>query len=188
MMSVEIRSHFIHSIALVYHGSLEQLEPQLRKAFAEVDPDIPIISIETMNDRLASNFDQQRTVARLAGLFSGLALLLAAVGLYGVTAYSVTRRTSEIGVRMALGANRSHVILMVVRGAMLQMAAGMAVGIPAALIAARLLSAQLFEVGKWDPEPLLVAMVLIAACALAAAVIPARRAAWLDPMKALRTE
>ncbi len=93
---------------------------------------------------MAANFDQ-RTVARLAGLFSGLALLLAAVGLYGVTAYSLTRRTGEIG-------------------------------------------AQLFEIGKWDPESLLLAIALIAACTLAAAILPARRAAWLNPTDALRTE
>jgi len=188
MRSGEIRSHYIHSIALVYHGSKSTLEPQLRKALAEVDPDIPITDIHTMDERIASNFDQERSVARLAGLFSGLALILAAVGLYGVTAYSVARRTSEIGVRMALGADRLRVVRMVVSGALVQMAIGMVIGIPAALGCARLLSAQLFEVNGWDPQPLIVAVVLIALCALVAAMIPARRAASLDPMQALRAD
>jgi len=188
MRSGEIRSHYIHSIALVYHGSKSTLEPQLRKALAEVDPDIPVTDIHTMDERIASNFDQERSVARLAGLFSGLALILAAVGLYGVTAYSVARRTSEIGVRMALGADRLRVVRMIVSGALVQMAIGMVIGIPAALGCARLLSAQLFEVKGWDPQPLIVAVVLIAVCALVAAMIPARRAASLDPMQALRTD
>jgi predicted permease len=188
MQSGETRSHFISSAAVVFHGTPEQLEPQIRKAFAEVDADLPIIGLHRLDDRIAGNFDQQRTVARLAGLFSALALILAAVGLYGVTAYSVARRTNEIGVRMALGANRMRVVRMVLRGALTQMGIGMLIGIPAAIGCAKLLSAQLFQVGPWDPTPLIVAVALLIVCAIAAAIIPARRAASLDPMKALRIE
>jgi ABC-type antimicrobial peptide transport system permease subunit len=188
MQSTETRSHFIHSAVLVYHGSLETVEPQVRKAFAEVDPDVPVTDISTMEDRIAGNFDQERTVAKLAGLFSALALVLAAVGLYGVTAYSVARRTNEIGLRMALGANRINVVNMVLRGAMQQMLIGMAIGIPAAIGCAKLLSAQLFQVGGWDPAPLITAVVLLVVCAFVAAMIPARTAASLEPMQALRMD
>ena len=188
MQEGETRSHFIHSAALVYHGNLKQLEPQVRKAFAEVDPDVPITDIHTLQDRMAGNFDQQRSVAKLAGLFSTLALILAAVGLYGVTAYSVARRTNEIGVRMALGADRMNVVKLVLRGALVQTSIGMAIGIPAALGCAKLLSAQLFQVTFWDPRPLIIAVVLLVGCALLAAIIPARIAASLDPVKALHIQ
>ncbi len=188
MAELETRSHFIHSAALVYHGNLDQLEPQIRKAFSETDPDLPITDIHTLQDRITGNYDQQRTVAKLAGLFSTLALVLAAVGLYGVTAYSVARRTNEIGVRMALGSDRTGVVKLSLRGALTQTAIGLAIGIPAALGCARLLSSQLFEVTSWDPEPLVVAVVLLGVCAVLAAIIPARSAASLDPVKALRID
>jgi len=188
MQTGETRSHFLRAATLVYHGSLEQLEPQLRKSFAEADLDIPITDIHSMSDNIAANFDQQRTVARLAGLFSVLALVLAGVGLYGVTAYSVARRTNEIGVRMALGADRISVVKLVLRGALMQIGIGLVIGIPVALGAAKLLSAQLYQVGGWDPAPLLVAVAMLMVCAFFAAAVPARRAASLDPMKALRTD
>ncbi len=134
------------------------------------------------------NFDQQRAVAQLAGLFGIVALLLAAVGLYGVTAYTVARRTSEIGARIALGADRSNVIRLVLRGAFLQVAVGLAIGIPAAIGAGRLMASQLFQVSSWDPAALAIAISLLAVCALIAALVPAQRAASVDPVKALRTE
>jgi ABC-type antimicrobial peptide transport system permease subunit len=121
-------------------------------------------------------------------LFGILALILAAVGLYGVTAYTVERRTSEIGVRMALGANRINVMRLVLRGAFLQIMIGLAIGIPVSLACARLIAAQLYQVKGWDPLVLGGSVLALAACAFLASIIPAQRAASINPVKALRTE
>ena len=109
-------------IQLAVRGDTHNLEPQLRRALAEVDPNLTIISVQSMEQQVATNFDQQRMVAQLAGTFGVIALLLAAIGLYGLTAYTVARRTSEIGVRMALGADRMNIVRLVLRGAFLQVA------------------------------------------------------------------
>ena len=114
--------------------------------------------------------------------------MLAAIGLYGVTAYSVAQRTNEIGLRMALGADRGKVVGMVLHGAFRRVAVGLALGLPLAVGAGRLLSAQLYGVQFWDPLALSVAAVSLAACAFVAAVIPALRAASVSPMNALRAE
>jgi predicted permease len=188
MQMGETRSHFINGAVLVAHGDLGKLEPQLRKAFSEVDPNLTIINIQTMQQQVDMNFDQQRAVARLTGLFGMIALILAAVGLYGVTAYTVARRTSEIGVRIALGADRMNVVRLVLRGAFLQIVIGLAIGIPMAIGAGRLISSQLYDVRNWDPAALGFAVFSLGICALIATVIPAQRAASIDPMKALRTE
>jgi len=121
-------------------------------------------------------------------LFGGLALALAAIGLYGVTAYSVARRTPEIGVRMALGANRGSVIAMVLREAMMQAGIGLAIGIPVAWMCARFVQSQLYNVGGHDAAVLVGAVLILALAACTAGLIPARRAASTDPVKALRTE
>jgi predicted permease len=188
MQMVERRSHFIGGGVLLFHGDTGLLEPQIRRAVAEVDPNLTIISIQPLANQVAANFDQQRAVAQLAGLFGGLALLLAAVGLYGVTAYTVARRTSEIGVRMALGANRTSVVRLVLRGALLQIMVGLGIGIPVAIGAGRLMSAQLYQVRSFDPMALALSMVLLSTAALLAAFIPAQRAASINPVVALRTE
>jgi ABC-type antimicrobial peptide transport system permease subunit len=127
-------------------------------------------------------------VAQMTGLFGILALILAAVGLYGVTAYTVERRTSEIGVRMALGADRGNVIRLVLRGAFLQVLIGLLIGIPVSIGCSRLISAQLYQVRGWDPIVLGGSIIALAVCALLASIIPAQRAASIDPVKALRTE
>jgi ABC-type antimicrobial peptide transport system permease subunit len=121
-------------------------------------------------------------------LFGVLGLVLAAVGLYGVMAYTVEQRTSEIGVRMALGADRARVIGMVLRGAFVQIALGLGLGLPLALLSGRLLTSQLFSVSPWDPRMLTLATFLLCAAALAASWIPAGRAASVDPIVALRVE
>jgi ABC-type antimicrobial peptide transport system permease subunit len=137
--------------------------------------------MQTMQDEIDLNLDQQRTVAQMTGLFGILALVLAAVGLYGVTAYAVERRTGEIGVRMALGANRSDVMRLVLRGAFLQILIGLAIGIPVAIGCSRLIAAQLYEVKGWDPLVLAGAILTLVTCAFFASIIPARRAASIQP-------
>ena len=139
-----------------------------------------------MQQQIEASFNQDRAVASLAGLFGLVALMLAAIGLYGVTAYSVAQRTNEIGLRMALGADRVKVIDMVLRGAFARVAAGLAVGLPLAVLAGRLISAQLYGVSFWDPLALSVAAGSLAICAFLAAIIPAGRAASLSPSRALR--
>ena len=137
---------------------------------------------------MANNFDQERLIARLTTLFGLLALGLAAVGLYGITSYSVARRTSEIGLRMALGADRGRVVRLVLHGAFLQVGIGLVLGIPIALIGAHYMADQLFAVKAWDPLSMAVAIVVLSAAAALAAFIPARRAASIEPMEALRVE
>jgi len=141
-----------------------------------------------MKQQVALSFDEERAVASLAGLFGIVALILAAIGLYGVTAYSVAQRTNEIGVRMALGANRAKVIALVLDGAFRRVLIGLLIGLPLAVGAGRLISAELYGVSSWDPPALGTAAVALAVCSFFAAVIPASRAAGISPMTALRVE
>jgi ABC-type antimicrobial peptide transport system permease subunit len=141
-----------------------------------------------MQEQVALSFDEERAVASLAGLFGIVALLLAAVGLYGVTAYTVEQRTREIGIRMALGAERAKVVQLVLGGASRRVGAGLILGLPLAIGAGRLISSQLYGVSSWDPLALMVAASALAASAFVAAIIPASRAASISPMSALRSE
>jgi len=141
-----------------------------------------------MNEQVARNFNQDRLIARLTELFGGLALILACVGLYGVTAYTVAQRRGEIGIRMALGADRPRILGLVLRGALLQLAAGLAIGIPAALAGGRLLANQLYGVTSYDPAILALAAAVLTACALVAGFVPAQGASSIDPIRALRVE
>ena len=188
MQTLDHRTHYIGGAVLELRGRPSGLEAVIRKAFSEVDPNLTIINIQTMQQQVDADFDQQRVVAQMTGLFGILALVLAAVGLYGVTAYSVERRTSEIGVRMALGANRGSVIRLVLRGAFLQILIGLIIGIPVAILCGRLIAAKLYQVKAWDPLVLAGSAVALALCALIASIIPAQRAASINPVQALRTE
>jgi len=185
---VDDRSHIIGGAVLQIRSSMEGLEPQVRRAFAEVDPNLTLIRMRSMQQQVDDRLDQDRAVAQLTGLFGVLALVLAAVGLYGVTAYGVERRTSEIGVRMALGADRIRVVRIVLRGAFLQILIGLLIGIPASLGCTRLIASQLYQVKSWDPLVLGGSVVALGLCALVASVIPARRAASINPVTALRVE
>ncbi len=188
MKRVELRSHFIGGIMLVTNVSSGALEPLLTRTLAELDPNLTITSIRTMQQQVELRFDQQRAVASLAGLFGAVALALAAIGLYGVTAYTVAQRTNEIGIRMALGADRPKVIQLVLRGAFKRVLIGLMLGLPLAVGAGRLISAQLYGVSFWDPLALTVAAGALAICSFFAAMIPANRAASISPMNALRME
>ena len=188
MQTIDDSTHFIEGAVLQLHGSMEGLEPQVRRALSDVDPNLTLLSVQTLQEQVDSNFDQQRAVAHMTGLFGILALILAAVGLYGVTAYTVARRTSEIGVRMALGASKGNVIRLVLRGAFLQIAIGLLIGIPVSIACSHLIAAQLYQVKGWDPLVLAGSVLALGLCALIASIIPAQRAASINPVTALRTE
>jgi predicted permease len=188
MKKTELRSHFIGGIMLVTNVAPGRLEPLLTQTLAEVDPNLTITHFGTMQERVELSFDQERAVASLAGLFGVVALLLAAVGLYGVTAYTVAQRTREIGIRMALGAERVKVVQLVLAGASRRVLAGLLLGLPLAIGAGRLISNQLYGVSSWDPLALAVAASALALSAFVAALIPATRAASISPMSALRSE
>ena len=147
-----------------------------------------MVRFSTYDSEVAGNFNQDRLIARLTSLFGVLALILASVGLYGVMSYFVARRTAEIGIRMSLGATRLSVVAMVLRGALLQIAIGLVLGVPVALLAGHLMASQLYEVSGYDPLALVAAISVLGLCATAAGFIPARRAASIDPIQALRTE
>jgi predicted permease len=188
MQSIEDMTHYIEGAVLEVRGSMEGLEPAVRRALSEVDPNLTLLTLQSMQEQVDQNFDQRRAVARMTALFGLLALVLAAVGLYGVTAYTVERRTSEIGVRMALGADRMNVIRLVLRGAFAQVLVGLAIGIPVSIGTSRLISAQLYQVKGWDPVVLGGAILALSLCALVASIIPAQRAASINPVTALRAE
>jgi len=188
MQQVELRSHFIGGLMLSTNASPGALEPVLTKVLADLDPNLTMISVRTMRQQVELRFDQERAVASLAGLFGIVALLLAAVGLYGVTAYAVAQRKSEIGIRMALGADRARVVGLVLRGTSTRVLAGLLLGLPLSIGAGRLISSQLYGVVSWDPVALAVAAGALATCAFFAAIIPASRAASISPVDALKVE
>lgn len=186
--SGEIWSHYLYNIVIWAPGNPPGMEERVRKALASVDPNLVLYGVDSYEKVLSGDFQQENMIAKLTSLFGVLGLVLAAVGLYGVMAYTVEQRTSEIGVRMALGANRGQVVKMVLRGAFSQIAIGLALGIPAAILAGKLMKDQLFGVKPWDPVMLTISTVLLGAAALLASAIPARRAAGVDPIVALRNE
>lgn len=187
-VTAESRSLFPNSITVQFAGEASSLEAMARRTLANINPDLTMEDFKSLDYQVADNFNQERLITRLTGLFGLLALALASVGLYGITTYSVARRTSEIGLRMALGANRGNVVALVLKKALLLVALGLAIGIPVALLGARLMSTQLYGVRTYDPLTLAGAILVLSAFAALAGFIPARRAASIEPMHALRTE
>ena len=155
---------------------------------ASINPNLTIVKFQTFQQQIDDRFVEERLIARLTSLFGLLALLLAAIGLYGVTAYTVVRRTPEIGIRMALGAARSRVIGGVIRGAMLQAVGGLAIGIPVAIFCVRYVKSQLYEITSVNVPVMIIAIGVLVLTAAIAGIIPARRAASIDPVRALRIE
>jgi predicted permease len=175
---------------LVLHTSREpsSLTPEVRRALSQIDASLPLFSVRTMDEVIGENAQGQQFLSLLVGSFAGLAVLLAAVGIYGVLSYAVTERTREIGIRMSLGAGRGRVLGEVMREGMRLAVVGFAGGIAGALAAGRVLASLLHEVQPGDPEIFAATAGFLAIVALIACYLPARRAARLDPMTALRYE
>jgi len=182
----EVWSHYPYSLVIWSPQPPRDLEAQVRKALAPFD--VAIYGVQPYTDVIRANFSQQHMIASLAWLFGAVGLLLAAVGLYGVTAFGVERRTNEIGLRIALGADRGSVVALVMRGALWQVVVGLVLGLPAAIGAGYLIASQLFGVQPWNPLLLSGSALLLAIAASIAGLIPAWRGATVDPMQALRAD
>jgi macrolide transport system ATP-binding/permease protein len=181
-------SLYAGAIVLETQAPMNNVEELARKTLSEINPNLAVVKFQTFDEQIADRFNDERMVARLTALFGGLALLLATIGLYGVTAYTVARRTSEIGIRMALGAQRTGVIAMVMRGAMTQTVIGLAIGVPVALLCVRFIESQLYEIRGVDFRVLIVAVLALVVATSLAGLIPARRAASTDPARTLSAE
>jgi predicted permease len=181
-------SHFLRDIVIVTKPGASRSIARVREAMASVDPNLPILSIRTLREQVAGQFRQQRLIARVTSLFGLLALILASIGVYGVLAYNVGSRTNEIGVRMALGADRSDVFALILRGALSLISFGLMLGIPLALAAGRFLGNQLYGMNQYDSRIIASAILVLGASALSAALIPAFRASSISPSQALRAD
>jgi len=166
--------------------SPKSLGDEIGKRIAAIDGDVPVYNGATMEELVSESTEQRRFVTALLGGFGALALLLAGVGVFGVAAYGVAQRTSEIGIRVALGAARWEVAKIVLQGALWQTCIGALIGVPMALACGKLLASQLFQVKTHDAVVLAGSVALLAAAALAASVVPAMKAASVDPIRALR--
>ena len=185
---VETASMYMGTIALHVAGDPRAFESQARRTLKEIDPNLTPLTIRTFDDLIQMRTSNSTLSSRLVAIFGLLALVLASIGLYGLTAYQVTQRTGEIGIRMALGADRLSIVKMVLRGAFMLVTAGLVIGAVLALAGGKLLASQLFGVTAFEPLILMAAIAALAVCALLASILPARRAAGVDPMRALRTE
>jgi predicted permease len=181
-------SHFLHDIVIVTQPGVNLSVAQVTQAMAAVDPNLPVISIRPLSEQVTSVFRQQRLIARLTSLFGLLSLLLACIGMYGVTAYNAGCRTTEIGVRMALGANRSDAVALILKGAFWLIICGIAVGMPLAYAAGRFLGNQLYGVNPFSPSVTTVAVAALGLSALVASLVPALRTSRISPVEALRAE
>jgi ABC-type antimicrobial peptide transport system permease subunit len=188
MRGTETQSMFISAVILSFNTPQPNANSLIRQTLAGIDPNLTVVDLRTLNSQIGGILIQERIIAQLTSLFGVLSLILASVGLYGVMSYLVARRTSEIGIRMALGATRPIVVAMVMRGVFWQILIGLVLGVPASLYAGYLMKSLLYGVGTYDPWALVGAPLMLVLCATAAGFIPARRAATIEPMQALRTE
>jgi predicted permease len=181
-------SLFLHEIVILTRPGASLSIAAVSQAMAAADPNLPIISIRTLREQVANQFTQQRLIARLTSFFGFLSLVLASIGLYGVTAYNAGRRVNEIGVRMALGANRGDIVRLVLRGAFGLILFGLFIGLPLTAAAGRFLGNQLYGMNPYNPVVTLAAVGTLGLSALAASLIPAIRASFISPLEALREE
>lgn len=179
---------FIRAIAVRAAGNPAAVAGAVRQALAAVDPNLPLLRVDTLSDQVARSLTRENSVANLAAFFGVAALVLTSIGLYGLTAWSVQRRTREIGIRIALGARRHAVVGMVVREVMTLAAVGALAGIPAAFVALRLLGSALYDVSPADPQYSAIAALVLFICIAAAGYAPALRASRIDPMETLRRD
>jgi putative ABC transport system permease protein len=184
----EERTHYPEDIVVHYQGGEAEMAATLRRTLAHIDPNLPITRIDTLETQVNSNFSQPEMLARLTVAFGLVALLLAAVGIYGVTSYTVERRTSEVGLRMALGADRRDVLREVLKRALAQVLVGLALGVPLALGLGRLVAAHLYNVSSYNPLILGGSFGVLVVAAVLAAFVPATRAASIEPVQALRDQ
>jgi predicted permease len=185
---VETSSMYMGTLILHVQGDPRNFESLVRQTLASIDPNLPPLTMMSFDDQIEIRYSTDTAISRLTTVFGILALLLASIGLYGLMAYQVARRTGEIGIRMALGADRLNIVRLVLRGAFSQVGIGLLIGIPLVFLSGKLLASQLFGVGSFAPAILATAIGVLATCAFVASLVPARRAAGVDPMKALRTE
>jgi predicted permease len=182
-------AHFwFMNIYLRTQGDPRQIENQLRERMRQFDPHVPLVGLQTMNEQIGFSLRTERLVASLSTVFSGLATLLAAIGLYGVMAYTVTRRTREFALRVAFGALQRDIIWLVMRDVLILITAGLAVGVPLAFALSSLVRSQIFGLGAHDPLTLVAATLALALVACLAGLIPALRASRADPVQSLRNE
>jgi predicted permease len=186
--SVQARATLLRAIVVQVSPSATNVEGGLRQALARVDPNLHVLRVLPMTSQVSANFRIERLLARLSSIFGILALALASLGLYGVTAYGVSQRTREIGLRMALGADRARIVRTFARGPLVQTCAGLLIGLPAALFAGRALNAQLYGIGGLEPTVFIAAIITLVLSAIVAAALPARRAASINPATSLRSE
>jgi predicted permease len=179
---------YVGAIVLKTGRPIPDMEELARKTLAGINPNLSVVKFQSFDAQIGDQFSEERMLARLTMLFGVLALLLATLGMYGVTAYAVARRTPEIGIRMALGAERAGVTAMVMRGAMAETVLGLGIGVPTALLCVRFVVAQLYEVKGIDAGVLTGSVLMLTLAASVAALIPAVRAASIDPARALRAE
>jgi hypothetical protein len=179
---------YIGRVLLETARPMANMEAIARQTLAGINTNFSVVKFQTFEAQIGDRFTSERMLSKLTLLFGALALLLASIGLYGVTAYSVARRAQEIGIRMALGASRTRVVGMVMRGVVYQTALGVAIGIPVAIACVRFVKAQLYEVTSVNAVVMTGVIIILAAAACLAALVPARRAACIDPAKALRME
>ncbi|MFN2513984.1 MAG: FtsX-like permease family protein, partial [Pyrinomonadaceae bacterium] len=188
ILQVQDQGAYSNVLALRTTGDPLGLSAQVRTAITQVSNKLPILNFTTLRTQTDESLKQEKLVVQLVSFFGLLALVLSCVGLYGIMAHAVVRRTNEIGIRMALGAERANIVWMVLKESLVLVAIGLIIGVPAALGAARLISNQLFGLNPSDPVTLVTAVIVLSLVAALAGYLPARKASRVNPLTALRYE